>query len=389
MRILIINRFFGGEQTPTGRMSRDLALELHRQGHEVAVLVSGSDYAGAAAEKSDDGRIFTIKATRELGRGRLLSWGGFWIHALFAFASRDWDCCLMLTDPPFLPLAAWLTRPFRAARQRIYWWTMDIYPEALVAAGMIRSGGLRDRLLRQLNEAGLRVTSGVVALGPRQLQRLQTYRHWNPSATFAAVVPPWDFRSLPHDEAAVARIREQLGTHGQKVALYTGNLGEGHLFLPLVEGARWLWREGRKDWTFVFAIRGSGRAELEKLTAGLPNVKICDYFPVSETAGLLWSATVHLVTMKPGWEGVIVPSKLYGALSTQAPVLFLGPLNADTANELTKFSRGRSLPPEATGQMVAGTLDELASTADASVSPPTAAGPRQIAEFITANPAPR
>jgi hypothetical protein len=386
MRILIINRFFGGEQTPTGRMGRDVAAELHRQAHEVSVLVSRSDYTGAAAEKSDDGRVFNVKAVKEPGRGRLLGWGGFWIHSLFAMASRRWDCCLLLTDPPFLPLAAWLTRPFRTSQQRIYWWTMDIYPEALVAAGMIREDGAFNRVLRRLNEAGLRVITGVIALGPRQLQRLQTYRHWRAEPTFATVVPPWDFRSLPHVESSVARIGDQLGTQGRKVALYTGNLGEGHLFAPLAEGARCFWQQGRKDWLFIFAIRGSGRRELEKMTADLPNFKVCDYFPVSDTAGLLWSATVHLVTMKPGWEGVIVPSKLYGALNTRAPVLFLGPLSADTAGELKAFNRGQSLPPEATGQMVASALDELANPSWAHETQLVLDGPRRIAEFITAEP---
>src|ERR1035437_2457921 len=133
MRVLLINRFFGGQQTPTSRMLRDVAVELHRQGHEVAVLASKSNYAGSRGVFSDDDKEFTVRHVRELRGGRMLRWGSFWLRTLPWLASRRWDRCLLLTDPPFLPFAAWLTHVCRAPEQRLYWWTMDIYPEALMA----------------------------------------------------------------------------------------------------------------------------------------------------------------------------------------------------------------------------------------------------------------
>jgi hypothetical protein len=383
VRVLLINRFFGGQQTPTGRMLLDVAQELKRQGHEVEVLVSKSKYAGAQGVADSESREFKMAYVRELGGGRLFHWTGFWLRAAGKLASRRWDSCVLLTDPPFLPFAAWLTRIFRTRRQRIFWWTMDIYPEALVSAGMLQEPGWPCRCLRRLNELGLSQISGVVTLGRRQQQRLQTYRRWNPAADFSTVVAPWDNRPIDRVDVAANRLLNRLALSGKKVALYSGNLGEGHLFLPFVAAARWLHEQGRKDWQLVFVVRGAGRHELAVRAAGLPNVTVLDYLPAAETPDLLWSATVHLISMKPGWEGVIVPSKLYGTVQTNAPALFLGPLDADTAVAIEGAGRGLSLPPTATGEEVVRTLDELATPAWRRNPQSDTTGPGRVAAFIT------
>jgi hypothetical protein len=178
-------------------------------------------------------------------------------------------------------------------------------------------------------------------------------------------------------------VARRLGGAGIKIALYAGNLGEGHLCGEFVAAARHLLQQGRDDWRFIFAVRGSGRAGLTALAAELPNVRVMDYLPEQETAELLWAATVHLISMKPGWEGVIVPSKLYGALQTTAPALFVGPPDADTSAELTRLGRGATLPPGASGEAVAATLDDLAQPQWCREPRLDGSGPRQIAEFVS------
>ena len=363
-------------------MARDVAVELQRQGHEVSVLASRSNYAGSARETPGADGFFNVKQVREMRGGRLMGWTSFWLQALPPLASRRWDRCVILTDPPFLPFAAWLTCAFRKKQQRLYWWTMDIYPEALVAAAMVRETSLIYRCLRWLNELGLSQMNGVIALGQRQLQRLQTYRRWNRAAGFVALVTPWDIRPIQRVEAPANRVLNRLAGHGKKVALYSGNLGEGHPFVPFVEAAHWFQNQGRTDWLFVFVVRGAGRSELEALGGNLPNMRILDYLPESETPDLLWSATVHLVSMKPGWEGVIVPSKFYGTLQTCAPVLFLGPLDADTATEIHAKERGISLPPTATGEDVVQALDKLTEPVWIIEPQMDVNAPRYVAEFI-------
>jgi hypothetical protein len=65
--------------------------------------------------------------------------------------------------------------------------------------------------------------------------------------------------------------------------------------------------------------------------------------------------------MSPGWEGIVVPSKLYGCIRTGRPVLFIGPENADTAREILANDWGAVLPPGASGELVAAAILELAA----------------------------
>jgi glycosyltransferase involved in cell wall biosynthesis len=90
-------------------------------------------------------------------------------------------------------------------------------------------------------------------------------------------------------------------------------------------------------------------------------VEVTGYASEEETPRLLASARVHLITMSPGWEGVVVPSKLYGCIRTGRPVLFIGPDNADTAREILANEWGAVLPPSTDGREVAAAILELAA----------------------------
>ncbi|MFM8656489.1 MAG: hypothetical protein ACKOD5_05080, partial [Chthoniobacterales bacterium] len=59
---MIVNRFFGGAQIPTGRMAEDVARVLVEAGHEVVALASSGEYVGAA--RRADGIQHTAFGTR-------------------------------------------------------------------------------------------------------------------------------------------------------------------------------------------------------------------------------------------------------------------------------------------------------------------------------------
>ena len=386
MRFLLVNRFFGGSQTPTGRMLSDVAEKLVSAGHEVVVLTTSGGYTSSEHELSVS-RLprFDVRLVSQ-GRSfhKAINWVWFLLNATLRVPFMRWDRCVLLTDPPLLVAAAPLARLFHGRSRQSFLWTMDLYPEALHAAGIVTSKTLLYRALKRLAGYGLQALDGVVALGPRQYSRLSQYRQWNDSGSFSVVVPPWDNRALPRPSQAVDVLQERLGWKGLKVALYAGNLGEGHTFEEFIAAARLLNAAGRRDWLFAFAVRGARVAALREASAELPNVEVMDYLPEAETAALLWSATVHLISMMPGWEGIIVPSKLYGVLQTEAPVLFVGPEDADTAYEIVKLECGKALLAGSEGKVVVAALDELVQVKRKPESPVDAPGIDRIAEFLCA-----
>jgi hypothetical protein len=109
-------------------------------------------------------------------------------------------------------------------------------------------------------------------------------------------------------------------------------------------------------------------------------IEITGYASEEETPELLASARVHLITISPGWEGIVVPSKLYGCIRTGRPVLFVGPENADTAQEIRAHDWGKVLPAGASGEEVAAAILELAARPTGATQSEN--GAKKVAELI-------
>jgi hypothetical protein len=367
-------------------MVGDVAAALLDKGHEVVVLTARSSYAvtSGVVSASNETKV-KVRYALTLGeKHRLLSWVLFLIQAWVRIPFMRWDRCVLLTDPPFLAALSILLRPFPRRLSNVFWWTMDLYPEILVSSGRLRESSPIHAFLRRLNGDIIRRMGGFILLGDCQLQRMRAYPTWQDRNY--VIVPPWDRRPIAKVERANNRFLENYGLMGKKVALYAGTLGEGHTFAPLVEAARELVRSQRDDWAIVFVIRGSKKQQLTDAAKGLSSVLILDYQPVEWTSDLLWSAHVHLITMNGQSKGLVVPSKLYGVLQTEAPVLFIGPPGADTAQEIERYHAGETLSEACGGAQVLAALDRLHTlfvAGNADRTAPDRTGPERIATLVT------
>ncbi|MFM8793202.1 MAG: glycosyltransferase family 4 protein [Solirubrobacterales bacterium] len=346
MKVLIANRFFGGGQIPTGRMARDAAQELVRLGHEVTALTSAGQYEGAGAQAARDEKIRVERLWTPGGIPRAAAWLLFTLQAGMRIPRMDWDVCILMTDPPLLP---WLVRCIRnkvGAKRKIVAWLMDLYPEALAASGRMNERGVFYRTFLGSRQRSLAAADLLVCLGEAQKERLGELA----GKVKCVVVPPWDRRE------GVGRAEDG---KLQNVALYAGNLGEAHGYRQILEAARHL----PGEWTVRFSVRGAKERALRKESWKMSNVRVTEYASEEETPAMLASARVHLITMSPGWEGVVVPSKLYGCVRTGRPVLFLGPEQSDTAREIRKHGWGEVLPPDAGAEDVARAIVRLGGVA--------------------------
>lgn len=83
------------------------------------------------------------------------------------------------------------------------------------------------------------------------------------------------------------------------------------------------------------------RALQQQVSAsGLPNVAFVDYRPREELADSLGAIDLHLVSLNPEFEGLIVPSKIYGIFAAGRPCLFIGHPNSSIAQLLRNHCIG-------------------------------------------------
>jgi colanic acid biosynthesis glycosyl transferase WcaI len=124
---------------------------------------------------------------------------------------------------------------------------------------------------------------------------------------------------------------------------YSGNLGRAHEFETLLGAARLL----RADPDIAFLITGGGaRAQALRQavqTEGLVNLVFQDYQPPELLGDSLAASDVHLVSLLPAMEGLIVPSKIYGILAAGRPAVFVGDPNGDLARLIREHQCGISV----------------------------------------------
>jgi glycosyltransferase involved in cell wall biosynthesis len=114
--------------------------------------------------------------------------------------------------------------------------------------------------------------------------------------------------------------------------MYSGNMGLAHPFDAVLDAAERL-QETHEDVRFLFVGEGPRKADLQSQAKRrrLSNVSFLPFQPYEHLARSLSAADLHLVTMEPEAEGLVVPSKMYGALAAGRPALFLGPEKSEAA----------------------------------------------------------
>jgi glycosyltransferase involved in cell wall biosynthesis len=140
-------------------------------------------------------------------------------------------------------------------------------------------------------------------------------------------------------------LRAEYGWEGRWIVLYSGTLGLAHDFETALAAAERLREE--TDVLFVFIGGGARIAELERQVGerGLSNVLLLPQLSKERLDQGLTSADVHLVTLKPGLSGLLVPSKIYGVLAAGRPTVYVGPDDGEVADILRESGCGERVAP--------------------------------------------
>jgi glycosyltransferase involved in cell wall biosynthesis len=351
VRFLLLNQFYPPDGAPTGQMLHDLGKTLVARGHDVSVICSRLGYDGrrqgpAAASTAVFEGIEVLRTGGSPFRrgtliGRILAYATFIAGALrAALAGRTPDRVISLTTPPFLGIAGNLVARLR--RSRHVPWIMDVYPDALRAHWGMAESTLLWTLLQWLGRAQFDGAALVLAPGSRVEERLRRYV---PEHTALRSVPLWATETHRADALAVEGERRSRGWRvDDLILMYSGNMGLGHRFVEFLETAR---RQAPSGPRWVFVGDGPRRSEIEAFRAANPSsrVELLPYVDRPRLACSLASADVHLVSVAPGWEGVMVPSKLQNVFAAGRPAIFLGSDETEVARWIRDSGGGWVVAP--------------------------------------------
>jgi hypothetical protein len=335
VRAIFINRFYWPDEPATAQLLTDLAETLATRGQSVIVITSHSGSAKLPTEETHRSvQIFRVRSTRWATRlgvvGKAVDFGTFFLGALVKLfvTARRTDAVIALTDPPLLGIGVWLVSTLRGAR--LFHWVQDIYPEI----AMELSGHRWLAAFRPLRNLAWRRATRCITLGADMAGVLMEA---GVPSDHITVIPNWaPAGTKPPPSDAAADLRAQWELTGKFIVAYSGNLGRVHDLGPVLNVASAL----RHDTHIAFVFIGHG-AQRDALTAearslGLTNIQFRPPQPRSSLAATLALADLHLVTVRPGCERFVFPSKLAGISAIGRPVLFIGPRDCELTRLVTQ-----------------------------------------------------
>ncbi len=315
-------------------MLTDLASALAAGGADVHVVTSRQRYddpaASLPAQEVIDGVAVHRVRTSAFGRGNLLGrsfdYLSFYFSAAIALFRlvRAGDIVVAKTDPPLISVpVGWVAR-IRRARQVN--WLQDLFPEIATELGVKLAQGRFGRLLAWWRDRSLKVASRNVVLSHSMQDRLAARIT---EAKTIVVIQNWaDGSALRPIRPDLNPLRAEWGLEDKFVVGYSGNMGRAHEFQTIIDAAVAL-REQR-DIVFLFIGGGAQQARLAEVAAQRQiNALFKPYQPRAMLAQSLGVADVHLVSLRPALEGLVVPSKFYGITAVGRPAIFIGDKEGD------------------------------------------------------------
>jgi len=315
-RVVFVNRYFHPDHSATSQMASDLAFHLAGRGWEVGAITSRQRYDDPRADlrsSTENGvrveRIWSTRFGRAILPLRAIDYATFYLSAFFAIRRHRDAIIIAMTDPPLVSVVAAL------ASRNVVNWIQDLFPEVAQALG-IRVPGF----LRRIRDWSLRRARANVVLGELMAERVVkavVIHNWSGAAGF----------SPPNLAGGLKPAAPQF------LVGYSGNLGRAHDVDTILGAVRML-----PDVRFVFT---GGGAKLDAVkNAGANNIEIRPYAPREQLSESLSSVDVHLVSLLPRLEGLIVPSKFYGVLAAGRPVIFIGARDGELARIIEEHRCG-------------------------------------------------
>lgn len=348
-KIIFINRFFYPDHSATSQILSDLAFDAATE-FDVTVITSRLIYDDPSARLQSSERIGGVNVKRvwssRFGRGNIAGRAIDYISFYFTAASALWRLAIpgtvvvSKTDPPLISIVVAPVAKLR--RAPLVNWLQDLFPEVASALNLRAVPRPVAALLRRLRNASLHTAQANVVLGTR-MQKLLLDEGVPPSRI--RIIHNWaDGQEITPVVNSENPFRRAWGLERKFVVGYSGNLGRAHDFATILGAAESL-REN-PDIVFLFIGDGAQRAwvEAETQSRRLTNIRFRPYQPRERLAQSLSLPDVHLVSLNPSLEGLIVPSKIYGIAAAGRPVLFIGDPNGEIALLVQELESGLSIP---------------------------------------------
>lgn len=353
MRILLLNQYFPPDTSATAKVAASVADAL-AQRHDVTVLAGRPSYdpderypfSLLRRQKRNAITVERVGSTtypRHQMRRRVANYLSYVSLAIPRALTIKTDLVLAMTDPPFAGIVG--ASVARMKHVPFVYNIRDLYPDMAVGGDIVRPRSWV-RLWEKLHRAALRQAARVIVLGDDMRDRVV-----GKGVDPARVVVIRDGTSVPVPVAPADHpaIREIRGS-AEFVVLHAGNLGFYGAWPTLLNAAKILPENGIR---LIFVGDGANRSQLEQSSQGCGIVRFLPFRPAAEIPCVMAAGDVHIVTIRRGLGGVVVPSKLYSILAAGRPILAVAPEETDVVRIVRREDCGLVADPDKPAEVAA------------------------------------
>ena len=346
MHVLLLNEYYPPDTSATAKMAA-LVAEALAQKHKVTVLAGRpsydpEEYYPFAFLRRDVRKNVVVERVgstaypRHRMRRRVTNYLTYLALAVpRALAIRP-DVVLAMTDPPIAGMAGALVA--RLCGRPFVYNIRDLYPDMAIGGDIVRPSRWVERW-EKMHRDVLRRAARVIVLGDDMRARIlakgvapERVDVVRDGASFPGKLPE-------RDDPVVREIRCGFPF----VALHAGNLGFYGAWDTLLKAAEILRNENTG---LVFIGDGANRVALQTAALNSANVRFLPFRPADQVPHVMMAGDVHIVTVRRGLEGIVVPSKLYGILAAGRPVLSVADSKCDAARIVVEAGCGVAADPD-------------------------------------------
>jgi colanic acid biosynthesis glycosyl transferase WcaI len=366
MHIQFLAQCYAPEYVSAAILITELAVDLAKRGHQVSVVTGAPNYPQGRVFRGYRNRLFqteTLDGVRVVRTwsyispskrvwSRLMHYGTYSATAFYgALAAGRPDVLVSYSPPLPLGLSAWLL----SRLWRVPWVLQieDLYPDAAIAAGVMKNKRVIDFFLRM--ERFLYQKARRISVISESFRR--TLLAKNVPDSKMDVIPVWAdpnvVRPLPKEN----QFCRQHGLEGKLVVMYAGNIGLTSCLEDVVQAAVSL--RGQADIQFVIVGEGVKKDALEAQvkTLHLTNVMVLPYQPREIFAEMLAAADISLVTLNEGAALSSLPSKIFNVMASGRPILAVAPLESEIAHIVREAGCGWIVRPGSSVEIAATILE--------------------------------
>ena len=333
-RILLYANYFFPDKSAMSRLMTDLASGLSDD-FDVTVICSVPSYAGTIEAEYKEHRFYydndsnmniirvrvseNDKSSKIKRIRHILDY--FFNAILATIKIGKCDLVYATTAPPILGGLLGLFGKI-ITRSKFVYVIQDFNPEQIKAVSYSKNKFVL-LVMQFLDNMSCKFADRVVVIGRDMQETLD--RRFNAKKLQAEYIHNWvdedEMYPLDSTDPGVCAFKEKYNVSDKYLFMYLGNLGL-YYDLPNILKIFAEFKD-KKDVAFMFVGTGAVEKELKSFCAKntCENVIFVPYQSGKDLLYAMNAADVHIVTNSKGIKGVSVPSKIYGIMAVNKPVL--------------------------------------------------------------------